>query len=137
MGAPLCASESGKGAPTEARPYKLGTQAATLQTGIDIAECQADSVKFAARSGVRGATCVRWQTQQLANKRGQLMARRKEGLRDESIAREYLAPAAKAPEPSPADVRSNVQQHFTLMEQAHDRIRVQELAARLRDRPGS
>ena len=65
------------------------------------------------------------------------MARRKEGLRNESIAREYLAPAAKAPEPSAADVRSNVQQHFTLMEQAHDRIRVQELAARLRDRPGS
>ena len=65
------------------------------------------------------------------------MARRKEGLRDESGARKYLAPAVKAPEVLPADVRSNVQQHFTLMEQAHDRIRAQELAARLRDRPGS
>jgi len=64
------------------------------------------------------------------------MARRKEGLR-ESEAREYLAPAVKAPEVSSADVRSNVQQQFTLMEQAHDHIRARELAARLRDRPGS
>jgi hypothetical protein len=65
------------------------------------------------------------------------MARRKEGLRNESGVREYLVPAAKAPETSSADVRSNVQQQFTLMEQAHDRIRAQELAARLPDRPGS
>ena len=65
------------------------------------------------------------------------MARRKEGLRDEPGAPKYLAPATKAPETSSADVRSNVQQQFTLMEQAHDRIRAQELAARLRDRPGS
>lgn len=65
------------------------------------------------------------------------MARRKEGLRDELGAREYLAQSAKAAETPPADVRSNVEQQFTLMEQAHDRIRVQELAARLRDRPGS
>ncbi len=41
------------------------------------------------------------------------MARRKEGLRDESGAREYLAPAAKAPDASSADVRSNVQQQFS------------------------
>ena len=65
------------------------------------------------------------------------MARRREGLRDESGARKYLAPAVKAPQTSAADVRSTVQQQFTLMEQAHDRIRAQELAARLRDRPGS
>ena len=66
------------------------------------------------------------------------MARRKEGLRDESGARKYLAPAVvKAPDASSADVRSTVQEQFTLMEQAHDRIRVHELAARLRDRPGS
>jgi hypothetical protein len=65
------------------------------------------------------------------------MARRKEGLRDDPGAREYLAPPTKTPETSSADVRSNVQQQFTLMEQTHDRIRVQELAARLRDRPGS
>jgi hypothetical protein len=65
------------------------------------------------------------------------MARRKEGLRDKSGAREYLAPEIKAPDASSADVRSNVQEQFTLMEQAHDRIRAQELAARLRDRPGS
>lgn len=65
------------------------------------------------------------------------MARRKEGLRDESGAQKYLVPVVKAPETSSADVRSSVQQHFTLMEQTHDRIRAQELAARLRDRPGS
>ena len=65
------------------------------------------------------------------------MARRKERLRDEAGAREYLAPAAEAPDASSADVRSNVQQQFTLMEQAHDRIRAQELATRLRDRLGS
>jgi len=65
------------------------------------------------------------------------MARRREGLRDESDAQKYLAPAVKAPEASPVDVRSNVQEQFTLMEQAHDRIRAQELAARLGDRSGS
>jgi hypothetical protein len=65
------------------------------------------------------------------------MARRKEGLTDESGARKYFAPVVKAPDASSADVRSNVQEQFTLMEQAHDRIRAQELAARLRDRPES
>jgi hypothetical protein len=65
------------------------------------------------------------------------MPRRKEGLKDESGAREYLAPAVKAPDASSVDVRSNVQEQFTLMEQAHDRIRAQELAARLRDQPAS
>jgi hypothetical protein len=65
------------------------------------------------------------------------MTRRKERLRDQSGAQEYLAPAIKAPDTSSPDVRSNVQQQFTLMEEAHDRIRAQELAMRLRDRPGS
>ena len=65
------------------------------------------------------------------------MVRRKEGLMDEPGAREYLAQSAKASETPTADVRSNVQQQFTLMEQTHDRIRAQELAARLRDRLGS
>ena len=65
------------------------------------------------------------------------MARRTEGLRDEFGGREYHAVSVKAPDASSADVRSTVQEQFTLMEQAHDRIRVHELAARLRDRPGS
>lgn len=61
------------------------------------------------------------------------MARRKERLRDESGARKYVAAAVKAPEALSEDVRSNVQQQFMLMEHAHDRIRAQELTARLRD----
>lgn len=43
--------------------------------------------------------------------------------------------ALKSRNPSTEDVRSKVEQQFTLMEQAHDRIRMQELATRLQEQP--
>ena len=43
----------------------------------------------------------------------------------------------EAPNVQSADVRSTVEHQFMLMEQAHDRIRAEELAARLRKRLAS
>ena len=62
------------------------------------------------------------------------MARRtKRVLEERSPPNADRKQAIKSRNPSTEDVRSKVEQQFTLMEQTHDRIRMQELASRLRE----
>ena len=63
------------------------------------------------------------------------MASRTKRMLEERSARTRPNQAIKSRNASTEDVRSKVEQQFSLMEQAHDRIRTQELAIRLREQP--
>lgn len=67
--------------------------------------------------------------------RGKNMASRTQRVLEERFARKSPNQAIKSRNASAEDVRSKVEQQFSLMEQTHDRIRMQELATRLRERP--
>lgn len=62
-----------------------------------------------------------------------MASRTKRVLADRSARKGYPKQAINSGNASTEDVRSKVEQQFTLMEQAHDRIRMQELATRLRE----
>ena len=70
------------------------------------------------------------------NKRtGGTMTKRRKRMRESLGSREVYPEQAIQPRyASTVDVRSKVEQQFTLMEEAHDRIRAHELATRLRGR---
>lgn len=66
---------------------------------------------------------------------GKTMTKRRKRMRESLGSREvYPEQAIQPRNASTVDVRSKVEQQFTLMEEAHDRIRAHELATRLRGR---